>query len=244
MQDDGVFDERVAQTYARDHCGMDSALIRLTVDRLAELADGGRALEFAIGTGRIALPLQDRGVPVAGIELSKPMVAQLRSKAGAEAIDVAIGDMTATRMTGRFSLVFLVFNTIDNLTTQEAQVACFENAAAHLEPGGRFLIETLVPPIQKLPFGETRLAFARSEDHWGIDEFDVATQTYASHHIRTVDGAQSQLSVPFRYAWPAEMDLMARLAGLDLEHRWQDWNKAAFTRFGTSHVSVWRKPLS
>lgn len=242
MNDDGYFDEAVAETYDRDHGGTDPRLIQATVDVLSELASGGAALEFAIGTGRIALPLIGRGVPVKGIELSRAMVAKLREKDGGTDIEVAIGDMTTARVEGCFSLVFLVFNTIDNLTNQAAQVACFRNAAAHLEPGGRFVVETQVPPIQRIPYGETKLAFACSDDHWGIDEFDVVTQQYASHHIWIEDGKHSRVSVPFRYAWPAELDLMAQLAGLELEHRWGDWKRAPFTNQSKSHVSVWRKP--
>ena len=241
MSDDGVFDEEVAATYDQVHGGSNSDLVDQTAKLLKDLTNGGAALEFAVGTGRIALPLKGLGVDVSGIELSKAMVAELRRKETGSAMDIAIGDMTSTRMDGSFALVFLVYNTIDNLTTQEAQVACFENAAAHLEPGGRFLIETLVPPIQKIPFGETKRAFSCMEEHWGIDEFDIVTQQYTSHHARFQEGTFKKLSVPFRYAWPAEFDLMARLAGLTLEHRWADWNKSPFTNTSRSHISVWRK---
>ncbi|MGL4235952.1 class I SAM-dependent DNA methyltransferase [Tabrizicola sp.] len=242
MQDDGFFDESVARTYDRDHGSTDPALVELTVDALCDLADGGPALEFAIGTGRIALPLADRGVTVKGIELSKAMVAELRKKPNGALVDVTIGDMTTTRVEGPFSLVFLVFNSIDNLTSQEAQTACFINAAAHLNPGGRFVIETLIPPLQKLPFGETRRAFACSDDHWGTDVFDVATQQYSSNHIWVKGGSHARLSIPFRYTWPAELDLMARIAGLELEFRWSDWRRSPFTSLSEKHVSVWRKP--
>ena len=241
MSDDGYFDEAVAARYDSDHGGTDPKLIELTADTLRDLAGGGAALEFAIGTGRIALPLTERGVPVKGIELSKAMVARLREKDGGADIEVAIGDMTTTQVDGRFSLVFLVFNTIDNLTTQAMQVACFRNAAAHLEPGGRFVIETGVPPIQRMPYGETKRAFACSDTHWGIDTFDIVTQQYASHQIWIDDGEHSRLSVPFRYAWPSELDLMAQLAGLELEHRWGGWNRVPFNANSTKHVSVWRK---
>lgn len=244
MNEDGFFDDSVASTYDRDHCGNDPELIQTTVDVLSQLAGGGSALEFAIGTGRVALPLCERGFNVKGIELSKAMVAQLRKKNDGADIDVVIGDMTSTKVDGDFSLVFLVFNTIDNLTSQEAQIACFANAAAHLEPGGRFLIETKVPPIQQLPFGESKRAFDCSTDHWGIDEFDITTQKYTSNHIWTKGGLQNQLSIPFRYTWPSELDLMARMAGFELEYRWGDWERAPFTKLSHSHVSVWRKPIN
>lgn len=240
MDQDGVFDASVAATYDTFHDGNPQAL-EVLVARLKELAEGGAALEFAIGTGRIALPLQTAGVPVSGIELSSAMVDELRKKESDAPIDVVVGDMTFARAAGHFSLVFLVYNTIDNLTSQDAQVACFQNAAAHLDPGGRFVIETLVPPIQKLAIGETHLAHECSETHWGIDTFDLVTQKYASHHMHIADGGAQQLTVPFRYAWPAEFDLMARIAGMTLEHRWSDWSKSPFTATSRSHVSVWRK---
>lgn len=241
MNGDGYFPESVAKTYDMDHGGVDPALIEQTVDVLYNLAEGKPALEFAIGTGRIALPLSGRGCPVSGIELSQSMVAELRKKETGNPIEVAIGDMTTTRAKGEFSLVFLVFNTIDNLTTQEAQIACFRNAAEHLSPGGRFLIETQVPPIQKLPFGETLSAFACSLRHMGIDDFDIATQYYTSNHV-WMDGQETTaLTIPFRYVWPSELDLMGKLAGMELEHRWCDWKKSPFDRFSKSQISVWRK---
>ncbi len=241
MHDDGYFDEQVARTYDRDHGGTDPAEIRQTVTCLTDLAGGGPILEFAIGTGRIALPLVDHGAQVKGIELSSAMVRRLREKETKPPIEVAIGDMTTTRIEGAFSLVILVFNTIDNLTTQDAQIACFQNAARHLAPGGRFVIETLVPPLQKLPFGETKLAFANSATHFGIDDFDVATQCYSSNHVWMTDASHTHTSIPFRYAWPSEFDLMAKIAGLKPEFRWSNWDRAPFDRFSTKHISVWRK---
>ena len=241
MTHDGYFDHDIAETYDQDHDGNDPLMIEKTVDCLIDLAGDGDILEFAVGTGRIALPLIKRNARVKGIELSKAMVKKLREKETGPAMEVAIGDMTSTRVEGSFSLVFLVFNTIDNLTSQHAQIACFENAARHLEPGGRFLVETLVPPLQKIPFGETKLAFANSRDHFGIDEFDIATQTYTSNHVWMNDSHHKHLSVPFRYAWPSEMDLMARMAGLEPEFRWSDWDRAPFDRSSTKHISVWRK---
>ncbi len=241
MSREGYFDDKVAETYDQDHGGNDPALIRQTVDCLFDLSGGGEILEFAIGTGRIAIPLAARGALVKGIELSTAMVAKLREKETLAPLEIAIGDMTSTRVAGNFSLVFLVFNTIDNLTTQQAQIACFRNAARHLASGGRFLVETQVPPIQKIPFGETRLAFASSPQHFGIDMFDIATQNYSSNHVWMADGRYTHFSIPFRYAWPSELDLMANLAGMELEFRWSDWERSPFDRVSSKHVSVWRK---
>lgn len=241
MTDDGYFTESVAQTYDADHGGTDPATIQRTVEVLYDLAKGNRALEFAIGTGRVALPLSKLGCKVTGIELSQSMVAELRKKETGDPIDVAIGDMTTTSVDGTFSLVFLVFNTIDNLTSQEAQIDCFQNAANHLVPGGRFLIETQVPPIQRLPFGETMSAFACSPRHMGIDDIDIVTQRYTTNHVWVDGDATTSLTIPFRYVWPSELDLMGKLAGLELEHRWGDWEKSPFTRLSKSHISVWRK---
>jgi SAM-dependent methyltransferase len=212
----------------------DPEVVAATVDFLAELAGGG-ALELGIGTGRIALPLAERGVPVSGIDLSPDMVAQLRAKPGGEDIPVALGDFASTRASGTFSLVYVVFNTINNLTTQEAQIACFANAAAHLAPGGAFVIEVGVPR------GEPLSVFDLSDTHAGIDEYDAATQRLVSHHFTLVDGSWERLSIPFRSVSPAELDLMARLAGLTLEQRWSGWRREPFTSESPRHVSVWRK---
>ena len=244
MHEDGYFGGKVAATYDDDVAASDQGSIDPAIDLLFELANNGHALEFAIGTGRIALPLARKGVAVDGIELSRAMVERLRAKEGGAEIKVAIGDMATTRVAGQFSLVYLVFNTINNLTTQEAQIACFQNAAAHLEPGGRFLIEVGVPPLQRLPKGETLLAFARTATHWGIDEYDVVSQNFTSHHTVLRGGSWDQISVPFRYVWPAELDLMARLAGLSLEARWDNWRREPFTSMSENHVSVWQKPGS
>jgi SAM-dependent methyltransferase len=240
---DGYFGERVAARYDESAAEMfDLAVIDPVVDFLAELAGGGRALELGIGTGRIALPLAQRGVAVHGIELSKAMVARLRAKPGAEDIGVTIGDFATTRVDGTFSVAYLVFNTISNLTTQAAQVECFRNVAAHLSPGGCFVIEVGVPGLRRLPPGETIRAFHVSEARWGIDEFDVATQGLTSHHFEIVDGRLERFSVPFRYAWPSEFDLMAQLAGMSLRERWGDWKREPFTSDSRKHVSVWEKP--
>ncbi len=245
MHDDGYFNQRIAATYDESSGDeFDRATIDATVDFLAELARGGPALELAIGTGRIALPLAARGVPVWGIDLSRAMVAKLREKSGGEEMDVTIGDFSTTRVEGAFSLVYLVFNTICNLTTQEAQVACFRNAAAHLEPGGCFLIEVGVPALRQLPPGEKLIAVGASDRHWGIDEYDVATQGLVSHELDIVGGEILRTSVPFRYVWPSELDLMAQMAGMRLRERWEGWNREPFTSESRKHVSVWEKPRS
>ena len=240
---DGYFDERIAARYDETSAEMfEPAVIQPTVDLLVELAAGGRALELGIGTGRIALPLAARGVPVHGIELSKAMAARLHAKPGGGDIDIAIGDFATTTVEGSFSLAYLVYNTIMNLTTQAEQVACFRNVAAHLEPGGCFVIEVGVPGLRRLPPGETFQVFSGSENYWGIDEYDVANQGLISHHLESVDGKLERFSVPFRYVWPAELDLMAALAGMRLRERWSGWNREPFTSESTKHVSVWELP--
>ena len=243
MHDDGYFDEPVAARYDEPGDAMfDAAAIDPAVDFLVQLAGAGRALEFGIGTGRIALPLSQRGVQVHGIDMSNAMVKRLREKPAGDDVGVTIGDFATTIVDGPFTVVYLVFNTIDNLITQAAQVACFRNAAAHLEPGGCFVIEVMVPALQSLPRGETLHAFHASETHWGIDEYDVANQGLTSHHFEIVDGRVERTSVPFRYAWPAELDLMAQLAGMRLRERWGDWDRQPFTSDSRKHVSVWEKP--
>jgi SAM-dependent methyltransferase len=245
MSDDGYFDERVAARYDESSAAMfDPEVVDPAVDLLAELARSGRALELGIGTGRIALPLAQRGVPVHGIELSNAMAEKLRAKPGGEEIDVTIGDFATTTVDGTFSVAYLVFNTILNLTTQAAQVACFRNVAAHLEPGGCFVIEVGVPELQKLPPGETFRVFHVSENRWGFDEYDVANQGLISHHFEIVDGKAERLSIPFRYAWPSELDLMAQLGGMTLRERWSGWKREPFTSNCDKHVSVWEKPAS
>jgi SAM-dependent methyltransferase len=241
--DDGYFDEPVAARYDASSAEMfDAEVIDPVIDFLVELAGTGRALEFGIGTGRIALPLAQRGVPVHGIDMSEAMVARLRSKPGGEAIGVTIGDFATTTVDGSFAVAYLVYNTISNLTTQAAQVACFRNVAAHLEPGGCFVIEVGVPQLRRLSPGETIVAFRVTEDRWGFDEYDVANQGLTSHHFWIVDGRVERLSVPFRYTWPAELDLMAELAGLRLRERWSGWKREPFTSDSRKHVSVWEKP--
>jgi SAM-dependent methyltransferase len=243
VHDDGYFGEPVAARYDESAADMfDPAVVDPVVDFLAELAGRGRALELGIGTGRIAVPLARRGVPVHGIELSKAMAARLRAKPGAEDIGVTIGDFATTTVEGTFSVGYLVFNTIGNLTTQSAQVACFQNVASHLDPGGCFVIETGIPQLQRLPPGETMRVFDASENHWGVDEYDVANQGLTSHHFELVDGRFELASIPFRYTWPAELDLMAQLAGMSLRERWSGWKREPFTSESRKHVSVWEKP--
>ncbi|HWN22465.1 MAG TPA: class I SAM-dependent methyltransferase [Gaiellaceae bacterium] len=247
QHDDGYFDERVAARYdeSSEIAGMfDPAVVDPPVDFLVELAGGGRALELGIGTGRIALPLAQRGVPVHGIELSNAMAARLRAKPGGEEIGVTIGDFATTTADGTFSVAYLVFNTISNLTTQSAQVACFRNVAAHLEPGGCFVIEVGIPELQRLPPGERFRVFHVNETRWGIDEYDVANQGLVSHHFELVGGNIERNSVPFRYTWPAELDLMAELAGMRLRERWSGWRREPFTSDSREHVSVWERPAA
>jgi SAM-dependent methyltransferase len=242
---DGYFDSRVAERYDESSAEMFAPeAVEPVVDFLAELAGDGRALELGIGTGRIALPLAQRGVEVHGIDLSSAMVAKLRKKPGGREIPVTIGDFASTRLDGRFSVAYLVFNTIMNLTTQAEQVACFRNVAAHLEPRGCFVIEVGVPELQRLPPGETMRVFDASERHWGIDEFDVANQGLVSHHFSLVDRAVERVSMPFRYVWPAELDLMAELAGMHLQERWSGWRREPFTSESRRHVSVWERPAA
>jgi hypothetical protein len=239
------FGERVAERYDESAADMfEPAVVDAVVDFLAGLAGHGAALELGIGTGRIALPLTQRGVRVHGIDLSAAMVARLRAKPGAEDIGVTIGDFAATTVEGTFSVAYLVFNTIMNLTTQDEQVACFRNVAAQLEPGGCFVIEVGVPALQRLPPGETVRAFHLSATRLGFDEYDIVSQGLISHHYSVVDAKLELLSVPFRYVWPSELDLMARLAGMALRERWSGWKREPFTSDSTKHVSVWEKTAS
>lgn len=252
---DGLFGETFAAGYdSGDGAEFDPAVVARTVDVLHDLAGGGPALELAIGTGRIAAPLAARGITVHGIELSRAMARRIEGKPGAERIHVTIGDMTGTRADGdvapgEFALAYLVFNTISNVTTQDGQVDVFRNAAAHLRPGGRFLVENGVPGLRRLPPGQDTVPFAvetagegLTSGYVGFDQYDVATQRFRSVHVRVSDdGTGRVFSVPFRYAWPAEMDLMARLAGMRLVHRWADWDGSPFTADSGKHVSVWQK---
>jgi SAM-dependent methyltransferase len=241
--DEGFFGERVAATYDERSAGMfDPAVVTPVVDLLAGLAGRGRVLEFGIGTGRIALPLAERGLTVAGIDSSEAMVARLRDKPGGGGLEVAVGDFAGTRVGGEFALVYLIFNTISNLVTQDAQVACFENAAGHLGRGGRFVIETTVPALQSLPVGQTIIPFRADPEGISFDVYDVVTQRFSSQHFVFADGRVEAYPVEFRYAWPAELDLMARLAGLRLQDRWAGWRREPFTSLSRAHVSVYEKP--
>jgi hypothetical protein len=236
---EGFFGEDVAARYDEEGGMFDPAVVTPVVEVLADLAGSGRALEFAIGTGRIAVPLAARGVAVAGIDDSEAMVARLRAKPGSDGIEVAIGDFSTTRVYGGFAVVYLVFNTIFNLVTQDAQVACFENAAAHLEAGGHFVIETGVPDLQRLPPGQTIIPFRAEPDGISFDVYDVVTQRASSQHFVFEDGRVRAFPVNFRYAWPAELDLMARIAGLTLRDRWGGWQREPFTELSRSHVSIY-----
>jgi SAM-dependent methyltransferase len=243
MHDDVYFGERVAARYDESTADISTPdVLDPMLDFLAGLAGSGRALELGIGTGRVALPLARRGVAVHGIELSEAMANRLRAKPGSGDIGITIGDFSKAKAPGEFSLAYLVFNTIGNLTTQEAQVACFRNVADHLAPGGCFVIEVGVPSLRRLPPGETVRPFDVSEDHLGFDEYDVANQGLISHHFTLVDGQWERVSMPFRYVWPAELDLMAQLAGMRLRERWADWKREPFTGESQQHVSVWEKP--
>ncbi|MFD2415267.1 class I SAM-dependent DNA methyltransferase [Amycolatopsis pigmentata] len=241
---DGWFPESVAEDYDAPGGANAPEVVTPPVDVLEDLADGP-VLEFAVGTGRIAAPLAARGVRVSGIELSRAMAARIADKPGGDAVEVTIGDMTTTRVAGQFSLVYLVFNTISNVTTQDGQVEVFRNAAAHLRPGGLFLIEVGLPSLRRLPPGQDTVPFAIAPDgdgggYFGFDQYDVVTQELTSNHITvSPDGTGRFRRIPFRYAWPAEMDLMARIAGMRLKHRWADWDRSQLTAESTKHISVW-----
>ena len=237
------FDEWIAERYETLWPELfDPALVDPAVSVLADLAAAGPALEFGVGTGRIALPLSGRGVRVHGIELSPAMAAQLRAQAGDGNIGVTVGDFATATAGGRFTLVYLLRNTITNLTTQDKQIRAFGNAAAHLDPGGCFLIENYIPELRRLPPGETRHVFTATADHIGVEEYDVAAQLAVSRHYWTIEGQLHTFSSTHRYVWPAELDLMARIAGLRLRHRWADWHRTPFTGESRSHVSIWEKP--
>lgn len=244
MQQEDIWDAEAARTYDTPGTGMFAPdVLEPAVDRLAALAGDGPALEFAIGTGRVAVPLAGRGVPVTGIELSAPMIAQLRTKADEATIPVIAGDMTSAVAPGAYTLVYLVYNTISNVLTQDGQVECFRNAARHLAPGGRFVIELWVPELRKLPPGQQATVWHTEPGYIGLDSYDVLHQRLVSHHFRFGDGPDARLfRTPHRYIWPAELDLMAQLAGFGLESRHADFSGAEFTAESRSHVSVYRLP--
>ena len=241
--EDGYFGERVAATYDESEGDMfEPDVVDAAVGVLAGLAGGGRALELGIGTGRIALPLARRGVPVHGIDMSRAMVSRLRAKPGGDALGVTFGDFATARVDGSFAVAYLVFNTIMNLTTQAAQVACFANAAAHLAPGGCFVIEVGIPDLRRLPPGQNVVPFHVSPTRWSYDVYDVATQAMSSNYIEIDGGRGEYTSFPFRYVWPSELDLMAQMAGLRLRDRWDGWTREPFTSDSRQHVSIWEKP--
>jgi SAM-dependent methyltransferase len=241
--DDGYFGEPVAASYDVDGADMfQPDVVDPVVDLLAGLAGDGRALELGIGTGRIAIPLAARGIEVAGIELSRAMASRLGVKPGGKTIAVTIGDFSSATAEGSFRVAYLVFNTIMNLTTQEAQVECFRNVARHLEPGGTFVIEVMVPRLRWLPPGQTIHPFHVGDTTFGFDEYDLATQGLVSNHVDVTDGRGRRAAIPFRYVWPAELDLMAQLAGMRLRDRWAGWRGEPFTGDSLQHVSVWEKP--
>jgi SAM-dependent methyltransferase len=244
MRQEEIWDVAAAQRYDTPGTGMFAPeVLGPPVDRLAQLAGDGRALEFAIGTGRVAVPLAGRGIAVTGVELSRPMIEQLRTKADEAAIPVVVGDMATTRAPGEYSLVYLVYNTISNLLTQAEQGACFRNAARHLTPGGRFVIELWVPELRKLPPGQQATVWQFEPGYIGLDTYDVLHQHVVSHHFRFGEGKQAEFfRSPHRYIWPAELDLMAQLAGFELETRNADWTGTKFTAESASHVSVYRIP--
>ncbi|MFJ9246589.1 class I SAM-dependent methyltransferase [Streptomyces sp. NPDC101776] len=244
MRQETIWNADVAQRYDTPGTGMFApGTLEPTVDRLAQLAGDGAALEFAIGTGRVAVPLAELGVPVTGIELSVPMVERLRTKADETTIPVIIGDMATTVAPGTYSLVYLVYNTISNLLTQAEQVECFRNAARHLMPGGRFVVELWVPELRRLPPGQTATVWRTDADYIGLDTYDVLHQRVVSHHFRYDETEQAHLGrSPHRYIWPAELDLMGQLAGFELESRHGDWSGAEFTAESRDHVSVYQIP--
>ena len=235
------FAAEVAAVYDDDAEMFAAQMVDPVVDYLAALAGGGAALEFGIGTGRIALPLAKRGVAVTGIDLSPHMLEQLAAKPGSEQITTVLGDFATTMVSNRFYVVYLVFNTLMNLTTQAQQVACFANAAAHLKPGGYFVVEVMLPRLQQLPVGETTQLFAFSGEHIGVDEYDLASQRLVSHHVHWRDGVATSTRLPCRYVWPSEVDLMAQLAGMHLHERCAGWQGKAFTSQSDAHVSVWQR---
>ncbi|MEJ2856367.1 MULTISPECIES: class I SAM-dependent methyltransferase [unclassified Saccharothrix] len=244
MRQEDIWDAETAKSYDTPGTGMFAPeVLNPTVERLAHLAGGGRALEFAVGTGRVAIPLAERGVPVTGIELSTAMIARLREKADEYTLPVEVGDMATTVVPGDFTLVYLVYNTISNLLTQDEQVECFHNAARHLPAGGRFVIELWVPELRALPPGREATVWQSVPGYIGLDTYDVLNQHVTSHHFHFTDDSREATLArsPHRYIWPAELDLMARLAGFTLESRHADWSGAPFTADSRSHISTYVK---
>jgi SAM-dependent methyltransferase len=240
-----IFDARIAAIDAAADTGMHrQEIVAATVEFLAQLSGDGPALEFGIGTGRIAVPLAERGVAVSGIDISPHMVAKLRERAVGRDIPVSIGDISTTKVDGSFSLVYAIWNTFINLLTQDEQVACFDNAAGHLRPGGYFVTDTMspLPDLRRLPPGETARPFSIEADAFGFDEFELVDQHVTSHHYWIEDGLMQHWSSPCRYVWPSELDLMARMAGLTLHGRYADWDHAPLSAESSTVISVWQKP--
>jgi SAM-dependent methyltransferase len=242
-QAERIYGEAWADDYDHIFDGVDERMI----DRLVDLSSSSRrALELAVGTGRVAIPLSERGVEVSGIDVSEAMLARMAAKPGGEKVHVTLGDMVEVPVDGTFPLVYVVANSFFVISTQERQVRCLQNVADHLEPGGRFLLECFVPDVKRFDSQNTRMAISEIGDD-GAYAYDVAIhdpvhQEVRSLHIRTdSDGANRVLPVTVRYAWPAELDLMARLAGLELESRWAWYDKREFTENSTASVSVYRK---
>jgi SAM-dependent methyltransferase len=239
-----VWDRETAEVYDATYAyEAVPAVVDPMVDFLAAYAGRGPALELAVGTGRIALPLSARGLLVSGIELSPHMVEQLQQKPGSGAIEVVVGDMATARAVGSFELVYIVANSIMNLTTQEEQVATVANAAAHLAPGGHFVVEVIVPQLRRVPPSAAGWIFKMDPHHVGIETFDdVANQVAWSHHWKVVDGRFVHHSAPYRYVWPAELDLIGKLAGLELEGRWGGWDRSPFTSDSGKQIALFAKP--
>jgi SAM-dependent methyltransferase len=238
-----IFTGHVAVSYDRESPDMyDPHVLEPAVNFLADTAKHGPILELGIGTGRVALPLSQRGLEVSGIDISSDMLAELHRKPGSESIVTMVGDFATTTMPGTFALVYLVYNTISNLTTQAEQVACFQNAAQHLDPGGRFVIELWIPDLQRFPPGLPALPFTITPSHVGFDEMDISTQLGVSHHYFFDGDHVTRFDCPYRYVWPSELDLMAQMAGLTLDERWADWDRSPFTSDSRKHISVWSRP--
>ncbi len=232
-----TYGERIAEVYDQWYSGFDPAAIQV----LSELAHGGRALELGIGTGRIAIPLQQRGVTVHGIDASPSMVANLRDKVGGEDIPVSMGNFAEVAVEGQFSLIYVVFNTFFALLTQDEQIHCFQNVAKHLDESGVFVIEAFVPDLARFIAGQSLRVtqIGGSEVQMDASEIELDKQLITAQHVVLTEAGTRLYPVKIRYAWPSEMDLMARLAHLQLKFRWADWGKSQFTAKSGNHISVY-----
>ena len=233
---DETYGESVAGVYDEWYAEYDPHVI----DTLAELAHGGRALELGIGTGRIALPLSAKNVEVHGIDAADSMISRLRAKPGAERLHITQGNFAEVPVTGKFELIYIVFNTFFALGSQEEQVRCFRNVAAHLSPDGCFVIEAFVPDLNRFTGGQVNWATKVTTDEVQLDvgQHDAATQRVVSQKVVLKDGAMQMYPLEIRYAWPSELDLMAQLAGLRLRERWNNWQREPFSSGSTKHISV------